>query len=187
MPRAPQDELEVGRAERALAGLVDDRLARRRPELLDDFPAGLATHEKAPAWPLVADAGADPLRAPALVVGQVGEVGTVALAGVDDMVALGARGFEQRADRFDRRPGERQVITHRVDVAALAAEVGLHVDDDDGGVVRPPVAVPWPGIGIGGEGRHVRRSYLAIDSSPGMSRAECLALDVAIMMASVRM
>ena len=30
-------------------------------------------------------------------------------------------------------------------------------------------------------------AYFAIDSSPGMSRAECLALEVAIMMPSVRM
>ena len=29
--------------------------------------------------------------------------------------------------------------------------------------------------------------YFAIDNSPGMSRAECLALEVAIMMTSVRM
>ncbi len=30
-------------------------------------------------------------------------------------------------------------------------------------------------------------AYFAIDNSPGMSRAECLALEVAIMMPSVRM
>ena len=30
-------------------------------------------------------------------------------------------------------------------------------------------------------------AYFAIDNSPGMSRAECLALEVAIMMTSVRM
>ena len=36
-----------------------------------------------------------------------------------------------------------------VDIAAGSAKVGLHVDDDEGGVVRPQRAVPWPGVGIG--------------------------------------
>ena len=33
-------------------------------------------------------------------------------------------------DRLDRRAGEREVVAHLVDIAADAAEVGLHVDDD---------------------------------------------------------
>ena len=43
-----------------------------------------------PHGPGIADAGADLPRAPALVGGQVGEVGPVALAGVDDVEALRA-------------------------------------------------------------------------------------------------
>ena len=108
----------------------------------------------------------------------------MALAGVEDVIALGAHRGEQRGDRLDRRAGEREVVAHRVDIAALSAEVGLHVDDDERGVFRPPVAVIGPRIGIGGDRRHVQRT---IDSSPGMSRAERLALEVAIMMMSVRM
>ena len=51
-----------------------------------------------------------------------------------------------------------------------------------GDLLRPPspfialVSFPDP-----------RAAYFAIDNSPGMSRAECLALEVAIMMPSVRM
>ena len=82
-----EDQLQVGGAERALARLVDDDLARQRGELVDDVPARLAAHEDAAARAEVADADAvlaDPARAPALVRGQVGEVGAMALAGVDD-------------------------------------------------------------------------------------------------------
>ena len=86
-----QDQLEVGGAERALAGLVDDRLAGQRRELGDDLPARLAAHQDAAARARVADAGADALRAPALVGGQVGQVGPMALAGVDDRVAAAPR------------------------------------------------------------------------------------------------
>ena len=48
-----------------------------------------------PHGPGIADAGADLARAPALVGGQVGEIGAVALARVDDVIALGAHGGEQ--------------------------------------------------------------------------------------------
>ena len=124
-------------------------LARLRLQLGDDLPARLAAHEDAAARPLVADAGADALRAPALVGRQVGEVGLVALAGVDDRIALGAHRLEHVLDRPDRRARQRDVVAHRVDIAAGRAEIGLHVDDDERGVVRPEVAVERPGIGIG--------------------------------------
>ena len=39
-----QQVLEVGGKEGALAGLVDDILARQRPELVDQLPARLAAH-----------------------------------------------------------------------------------------------------------------------------------------------
>ena len=68
-----------------------------RREFGDDLPARLAAHQDAAARARIADAGADAARAPALVRGQVGEVGPVALARVDDVIALGAHGREQRA------------------------------------------------------------------------------------------
>ena len=82
-----QDQLEVGGAERALARLVDHRLAGQRRQLGDDLPARLAAHQDAAARARIADAGADLPRAPALVGRQVGEVGPMALAGVEDRVA----------------------------------------------------------------------------------------------------
>ena len=45
------------------------------------------------------------------------------------VVALCAQGRERALDRPDRRAGERKVVTHLVDVAADAAEVGLHEQD----------------------------------------------------------
>src|SRR3984957_3265471 len=63
-------ECEMGRAERAFTRLVDDRLSGQRLQFVDDIPTRLATHKDASAWSLVADAGADSLRAPALVVGK---------------------------------------------------------------------------------------------------------------------
>ena len=76
----------------------------------------------------------------------------MALARVDDVVALWrAWPSSTRADRLDRRAGQRQVVAHLVDIAAVAAEIGLHVDDDQRGVLGPQIAVIGPGIGIGGD------------------------------------
>ena len=80
-----QDQLEIGGAERALPGLVDDHLARPRRQFGNDLPARLATHEDLAAGPGIADAGADPPRAPPFVRGQVGQIGPVAFARVDDV------------------------------------------------------------------------------------------------------
>ena len=93
-PALPQDQIEVGRAEGPLARLVDDRLAGQRRQLRDDLPAGLAADQDAAAGAGVADADAlvplGPARAPALVGGQIGQVGAVPLARVHDVVAAGA-------------------------------------------------------------------------------------------------
>ena len=191
-----QHQFEIGGAERALAGLVDDRLAVARRQLGNDLPAGLAAHQDAAARPGIADAGADLPRAPALVGGQIGEIGAMAFAGVDDVEALGARGGERALDRLDRRAGQRQVVAHLVDIAADAAEIGLHVDDDQRGVLRTQIAVIRPGIGIGGDVA-LRRScfpcvpigacaYLVIDSSAGAPISVRFGEQVAIMISSVR-
>jgi hypothetical protein len=152
-PRA-QHQLEIGGAERALARLVDDRLAGFWRELRDDLPARLAAHQDTAARARIADPGIDPPRAPALVLRQVGQIGAMTLAGMDDRVALLAHRAEHAPDRLDRRAGEREIVAHRVDVAALAAEVGLHVDDDQRRVARRELAVERPGIGIARNGRH---------------------------------
>src|SRR5262245_37871275 len=55
-----EHQLEIGGTERALARLVDDRLAGQRRKVGNDLPAGLAADEDAPAGTGVADAGADP-------------------------------------------------------------------------------------------------------------------------------
>jgi hypothetical protein len=56
-----QHQFEIGGAERSLAWLVDDRLARERPKLVDDLRAPLAPNEHLAARSGIADAGADPL------------------------------------------------------------------------------------------------------------------------------
>src|SRR3569832_2807082 len=82
-----QQQFEVGGAERSLAGLVDDGFAGARIEIRNDVPARLAAHENATARAGIADAGAAQARAPALVGRQIGKVGTMSFAGVDDVIA----------------------------------------------------------------------------------------------------
>src|SRR5207253_93001 len=112
-PALTQDEVEICRAERALAGLVDDALALERRELGDDLPTGLAAHQHAATRADVTDAGLPcgavlkHTRAPALVRRQIGKVGSVPLAGVQNPEPLLAKKREHLADRFDTGPTHR--------------------------------------------------------------------------------
>jgi len=121
----------------------------------DDVPARLAADQDASDGTAIADADAfvarRPARTPALVSGQVGEVGAMTFARVQDQVAAGAHPVEDAADRLDARARQPDVVAEQIDVAALAAEVRLHVDDDQRRVVGAEVAVPGPGIRIAGD------------------------------------
>src|SRR5205085_1255166 len=125
---------------------------------------------------------------------QIGQIGTMSLAGMDDRVALGAHRREHARDRLNGGPGQRKVVAHRIDIAALAAEIGLHVDDDERGVLRLEIAVERPGIRISRNGRHrivcalsIGLIYLVMLSSPGTSRNAFFDPADAAMMISVRM
>ena len=95
MPRLRSDQPEIGFVERALAGLVDHRLAFDRIELGNDVVARLAAHQDAAHGARVADALG---RRAALDLGgrRVGQIRPVALAGVNDQHAGRARGRRAR-------------------------------------------------------------------------------------------
>ncbi len=73
----------------------------------------------------------------------------MALAGVEHVEALLPHRLEQALDWLDGRACEREVVAHLVDIAADAAEIGLHVDDHERGVLRPQIAVIGPRIRLG--------------------------------------
>jgi hypothetical protein len=125
-----QDQLEIGGAEAALTGLVDDHFPIARSKLRNDLPARLPAHQDATARSGIADAGANLLRAPAFVRGQIGKVRSVSLPRMDDVIMLRPHRREHAADRFDGRARQRKIVSHAVDIPTLAAEVGLHIDDD---------------------------------------------------------
>ena len=134
-PTRAEDQVQVRRAERTFPWLVHHVLPRERVELGDEIPAGFAPDEDLAARPGIPDAGARLPRPPPLVIWEAREGRAVALAGVDDPHAGGAGGGEASAQRFDGRPGQRHVVAHLCDVAAEAAEVGLHVDEHEGDVI----------------------------------------------------
>jgi len=68
-PFRAQDQFQIGGAERTLARLIDDDLARQRLQFVDDLPTGLAAHQDLAAGAGVADTRADAARPPALVGG----------------------------------------------------------------------------------------------------------------------
>src|SRR5262245_52947481 len=109
---------------------------------------------------------------------------------VEDVKALLPHGGEQPLDRLDRRARERKIVAHLVDIAADAAEVGLHVDDDQRRVGGPQVAVVGPGIGIGFHvalGHGWSRLYLVMLSSAGAPTRVRFGEQVMIMISKVKM
>ena len=149
MPRLRSMQLEVGRVERALAGLVDHRLAVERIELGDDVVAGLAADQDAAHRPGVADAHRG--RA-ALDLGRrrIGEIRAVAFARVDDQQACGARRVEHRFAGADRGLQQRHVVAERFAEAARLEKVALHVDDDE----RGPFELDGERLRLGGDLRY---------------------------------
>ena len=62
------------------------------------------------------------------------------------MIVKPRRASHQHAlDRLDRRARERKVVAHLVDIAAVAAEIRLHVDDHERGVFGAQIAVEGQG------------------------------------------
>ena len=145
----PEQQVEVGGVERALAGLVHDELAGDRGHLGHDLPARLAADEDPPARSVRADLGADLRRTPPLVCGQVAQVGRMTLTGVDDGHPRAPGVLEQPGGGRQPRPGEADVVPHLVDVAAGAAEVDLPVDADHRELPRVDRAVVGPRVRTG--------------------------------------
>jgi len=57
-------------------------------------------------------------------------------------------GLEDALDRLDGGAGEREIVAHLVHVTSRPAEIRLHVDDDEDGVLGPEVAVVRPRVWI---------------------------------------
>jgi len=142
-----KEVLEVGCAEGALAWFVDDVFARQWLQLVDQLPSRLTTHEHAAHWPRLANLGADGRRAQPLVLRQIGKARSVALARMDHSHIGAARRLEHSLQRLDRRASGVDIVPHAVNVATVAAEVNLHVDDDEGSCLWVELATARPGVG----------------------------------------
>ena len=127
--RTAQDQVQVGGVEGSLTGFVDDRFTGQRRDLRDDLPPGFAAHKDASARSNRTDLRARALRTPPLVLRKVDQVGAVPFAGVDHQHSCVATRSEYSGGRREARTGQREVVTHRIDVSAGSAEVDLPVDE----------------------------------------------------------
>ena len=137
----PQDDVELGPREGAVGGLVDDRLARRGGDRIDDGEARFAAHEKAAERPDLADLQEAGLDQRGAMRRQVGKVGPVALPRVDDGEAGAPRGRQEASRLGHRRADAAEVVAHGGEVAVIVDEVALHVDEDERGAVGGETAM----------------------------------------------
>ncbi len=135
--------------ERALAGLVDHRLARRRGQFRHDLGAGLARDQHPPHRALVADAQGG--VAPGTLEGRtIGEVRAVAFARMDHGPAGSAEPRDQPGHHGHDGAKRRDVVAERRAEPARLDEVALHVDDDE----RGPRGIDLQVEGVCGNERH---------------------------------
>src|SRR6185295_11415780 len=151
-----EDGVHVGGVERALPGLVDDRFTSDRIDLVDDVMTVLTANEQASHRANVADVD---LRPATLVFRgrQVGQVGPVALARMDDEQAGGAAGLEDPLGGGKRLEQERGVVSERLAEAARVHEVSLEIDHDQCGRLR--IELEFVGFRLGGQHLVASSSY----------------------------
>ena len=91
---------------------------------------GLAAHQDAAHRARVADVRGE-LTSGFLRRRQIGKVGAMTLAGVDDGQPRGARLFEQGSSWSDCLPQQRNVVAECLAKPPGLEKVALHVDDDE--------------------------------------------------------
>ena len=91
----------------------------------------------------------------------------MSLASVNDMKALGACDLEHIFYRPDGGAREGKIVSHAVHIPAPAAEISLHINDDNGGVLRTKIAIIWPRIWISFYVTFHLTLQLVVPSAPG--------------------
>lgn len=74
----------------------------------------------------------------------------MALTGVNDGKPLLAHHPQHSLNRLDGGTGEGKVVAHLIDVAPLTAEIGLHIDNDQGRIFGAQITVKRVRIGVSG-------------------------------------
>ena len=111
--------MQIGGVERALAGLVDDRFAGLGIKLGNDVVAGFAAHQYPTHRTGVANRGLA-LAADLFGRRQIGEVGSMTFAGMENGKASVAPCREQPSVRFDGAAQLRNVVAeHFAEAAGL--------------------------------------------------------------------
>ena len=111
-------------------------------------PARFASGEDPSAGSGISDSGADPPAAPSFVFRKIRQIRPMALAGVHDVKAAFTSRGQDVLNRLDRRPRQREIIAHFVDIPPLPAKVDLHVDHQKKRVLRTQITVVRPTIRV---------------------------------------
>jgi hypothetical protein len=114
----------------ALARFVDHRFARERVKFRNDVVASLTADQNAAHRTEISD-GRFAASTDFLGGWQIGQIGAVPFAGVDDRQICLAPAFEQTAIRIDRAAELGDIVAEHFPKPARLEEVTLHVDDEE--------------------------------------------------------
>jgi len=148
-----EDDAEVSGVERSLSGLINDGLIFVWLEFGDDIPTGLLTNKNATASNVaVTNSSVHSSGSPTLVGWKVRKIRAVTFSGVDDNITLFSEDLQQIGDaRDDDTVSLHGFRIHASEISIERAEINLHINDDESGVVRADVAIVGPWIRVGGD------------------------------------
>ena len=130
-----QDRVQVGGVKRALAGLVDHRLAGLGIEFRNNVVAGFAAHQNAAHRAGVAD-GRGAAAANFFDRRQIGEVRPMAFPRMEHRESGGAPRRQELLVRLDGAAQLRNVVAEHLAKAAGLEKIALHVDDQERAMLR---------------------------------------------------
>ena len=140
-----KDQLQICRTKASLARLVNNDLALLRIKLRNDIPAFFSTDKNPSLRSLCANFRADLCASPALIFRKIRQIRAMPLSGVDDRQTLHLSGCrKQPFDRLDRTPRQGNIISHGIHITTLSAEIRLHINDHQCGVVCSEISVIRP-------------------------------------------
>ncbi len=169
MRDAPLSQLgvQIGRMERALAGLGNHDLSVARSQRFDKVVSRLAVDKNAPHRPVIADA--QPVTSPARSLARrtIGQIRAMAFLGMNDGEAGFAERSEQPRHGFHGRLEMMHFVTERRAKPARLDEIALHVDDHERELIRTKDVF----VGVGGD-RGESRVHGGV-LRPGTCRRDC--------------
>ena len=121
--------------------LTNDNFIRQRCQLGDDLPSWLSFYQNPSTRSHTANGGPNLRRTPQFISRTVGQIGTVSLARVQNVVTLLAQTGQHVLNGFNGTTCQRKIVSHLVDISTHTTKVHLHINHNNARVGWSQVSI----------------------------------------------